>query len=59
MCQCPGTITFAKAPPRGQFRVVIREFENLPADAASGKIIDPPTTASRLVYATILPYDYP
>lgn len=54
-----GTILFTKAPPPGQFRVVIRELETIAADAASGKITDPPITAQRLVYAAILPYDYP
>jgi hypothetical protein len=54
-----GTITFAKTPSRGQFRVVIKEFETLPADNASGKITDPPSQGQRLVYAAVMPYNYP
>ena len=51
-----GTIEFQKAPPRGQFRVVVREFEII--------AIDPPPViaiinGSRLVYAAIVGYDFP
>lgn len=53
-----GSIVFAKTPPHGQFRVVVREFENILADAASTKLTDPPVIAQRLVYAAILAYDY-
>jgi hypothetical protein len=47
-----GTISFATEPSPGEFRVVVREFE------VSGTI---PGTASssRLVYAAILPFDFP
>ena len=47
-----GMITFATEPRPGQFRVVVREFEMI------GTI---PGTASgsRLVYAAILPFDFP
>jgi len=47
-----GTIAFAAKPQPGDFRVVVREFE------PSGTI---PGTASsnRLVYAAILPFDFP
>jgi len=46
-----GTISFATEPPPGEFRVVVREFEQ------TGAI---PGTASgtRLVYAAILPFDF-
>jgi len=54
-----GTIVFAKNPGRGQNRLVIREYETLTADAASGSLTAPPVHAQRLVYAAILPYDYP
>jgi hypothetical protein len=53
-----GSIQFAKTPPAGRFRVVVREFETLPVDAASQKITDPPGTGKRLVYAAIIAYDY-
>jgi hypothetical protein len=53
-----GSIVFAKVPPQGQYRVVIREFENILADAASTNLTDPPVIAQRLVYAAILAYDY-
>ena len=47
-----GAIAFAEKPQPGEFRVVVREFE------ASGTI--PGTdSASRLVYAAILPFDFP
>ena len=47
-----GTIRFATEPPPGEFRVVVREFEvtgTIPGTASS----------SRLVYAAILPFDFP
>ncbi len=53
-----GTVLFAKTPPPGQFRVVFREYEHLPIDPpASGG--DGPLIGQRLVYAAIVPYDYP
>jgi len=54
-----GSILFAKAPPVGRYRVVIREFERIAVDAASQNIADPPAIGKRLVYAAILAYDYP
>jgi hypothetical protein len=68
-----GTIQFTKTPSPGQFRVVIREFEQLPVDPPPGLRplavrpgrpprplpIDNVSVGSRLVYAAILPYDYP
>lgn len=53
-----GSIQFAKAPPAGRYRVVIREFETFAIDAPSQIITDPPGTGQRLVYAAILAYDY-
>jgi hypothetical protein len=53
-----GSVQFAKTPPVGRFRVVVREFETLPVDAASQKITDPPGTGQRLVYAAIIAYNY-
>jgi hypothetical protein len=50
-----GTIVFAKRPSPGQFRVVIRELEQLPVDGPDGTT----DTGSRLVYAAIIAYDYP
>jgi hypothetical protein len=35
---------------------VIREYETLPADAASGSLTDPPIQGQRLIYAAILAY---
>jgi hypothetical protein len=55
-----GSIRFAKMPPKGQYRVVVREYEvirrdpNLPfamaVEVAYGQ---------RLVYAAVIPYDFP
>jgi hypothetical protein len=53
-----GSIQFAKTPPVGRFRVVVREFETLLVDAPSQNITDPPGTGQRLVYASIIAYDY-
>ncbi len=53
-----GSIQFAKTPPVGRFRVVIREFETFLVDAPSQKITDPPGAGQRLVYASIIAYDY-
>jgi hypothetical protein len=46
-----GVIAFAKTPASGAFRVVIREFESLVGDTATG--------TQRLVYAAIIGYDFP
>jgi hypothetical protein len=53
------TVTFAKPPPPGAFRVVIREFEVLVADAPAELLSDTPELAERLVFAAILPFDHP
>ena len=50
-----GAIAFARVPPSGQFRVVIREFERIQIDAPGPGI----TYGERMVYAAILNYDYP
>lgn len=47
-----GTITFSSEPRPGEFRVVVREFE----EAAT---IPGTASYSRLVYAAILPFDFP
>ncbi|MGA8938581.1 MAG: hypothetical protein WB439_05385 [Acidobacteriaceae bacterium] len=59
-----GSIHFAKVPPKGIYRVVVREFEILledrPTTPQSLKLIlELPSYAQRLVYAAILPYDFP
>jgi hypothetical protein len=53
-----GTIRFAKTPAKGQFRVVVREFERILADAALG-LDNPWVLAERMVYLAIVNYDYP
>jgi hypothetical protein len=50
-----GQITFAKAPPAGQYRVVIREFERLQVDSDPGTIL----LGERLVFVTVIDYDFP
>jgi hypothetical protein len=50
-----GTIAFAKTPGPGVFRIVVREYEQLYGDAAGA--VDLPV--KRLVYASILSYDFP
>jgi hypothetical protein len=53
------TVRFARRPPPGRFRLVIREFEVLQIDPPVAAISDKPEFGSRLVYASILPFDYP
>jgi hypothetical protein len=53
-----GTISFAKKPPRGEFRIVIREFERLPI-AVARPILGGPRYGERLVYLAIVDYDFP
>jgi hypothetical protein len=52
-----GTVVFAKTPPVGQFRVVVREYERIQVDAAPAVVVL--TIGERLVYAAIINYDYP
>ena len=50
-----GRITFASTPAPAEFRVVVQEYEQMAtAIAADGT----PTYGSRLVYASILPFDF-
>jgi hypothetical protein len=51
-----GTITLAKRPGRGRYRIVVREYESMPAESPAG---GDPVTSSRLVYASIIPFNYP
>jgi hypothetical protein len=64
-----GSVSFPTAPAPGAFRVVVREYEVLPADgpAVAGHssaglpataILDERRFAKRLVYAAFLNYDY-
>jgi hypothetical protein len=64
-----GSVTFTTAPAPGAFRIVIREYEVLPADglAVTGHssaglpataILNERRFAKRLVYAAFLNYDY-
>lgn len=54
-----GTVAFTKTPVQGQFRVVVREFEILPIDSPPAFVHEGNTFGERLVYAAILPYDFP
>jgi hypothetical protein len=53
-----GTIDFATAPQPGAFRVVIREFEVIEIDPPVAAASDQPVYGGRLVYASILPFDF-
>ena len=53
------TIRFAAWPQPGSFRLVLREFEILQIDPPLAATTDTPEYGSRLVYASILPFDYP
>jgi hypothetical protein len=53
------TVRFASRPPPGRFRLVVREFEVLQVDPPPTAISDKPEFGARLVYASILPFDYP
>jgi hypothetical protein len=52
-----GSVRFVKDPPADRYRVVVREFEVLSQDPQIAGI--GPTFGQRLVYAAILPYDFP
>ena len=55
-----GTITFVHAPPADMFRVVVREFEVLPVDPTVAPALPIVTQfGERLVYAAIIPFDFP
>jgi hypothetical protein len=49
-----GSVNFAKTPQPGEYRIVIREFEQLMIEGLAVNI----DLAPRLVYAAIVPYDY-
>jgi hypothetical protein len=54
-----GEIRFKTAPPPGQFRVVIREFEIHVIDPFEGEIVvGGPNFGERLIYASILTWDF-
>jgi hypothetical protein len=54
-----GTIGFKTAPLPGRFRIVIREYELHPIDPFEGSIIlEGPNWAERLVYASIITWDF-
>jgi hypothetical protein len=50
-----GTVTFATTPAPGEFRVVVQESEQIATAIATDGT---PTYGSRLVYASILPFDF-
>jgi hypothetical protein len=52
-----GVISFTTPPEEGSFRVVVREFERIPI--YSGVEGGATEYGRRLVYAAIIPYDYP
>lgn len=54
-----GTIRFAAAPKPSVYRVVVREFERLPVQRSQLPERLELAGGQRLVYAAILPYDYP
>lgn len=56
-----GTVTFKTMPPKDMYRVVIREYETLPVDPTLtvDSLADVGQFGERLVYAAIIPYDFP
>ncbi len=52
-----GTVVFKSAPAIGDYRVVIREFERIAI--WTGSTSGDTEYGQRLVYAAIIPYDYP
>ena len=53
------TITFAKPPGPGEYRLVVREFEVLEVDPPDTALNDTPEIGERLVFAAIIPIDRP
>ena len=51
-----GQIVFAKTPPNDQFRVVVREYEQI--TETPGTDLTGTATGSRLIYATIFAWNY-
>ena len=56
-----GSIVFTKAPAPNQYRVVIQEVENIATDQEPEPTANsiPTSTPPRIVYAAIIPYNYP
>lgn len=56
-----GTVVFTAMPPVDQYRVVVREYEVLPVDPSLRlrRIEELGQLGERLVYAAIIPYDFP
>jgi hypothetical protein len=55
-----GTVKFKQTSPPDQFRVVIREYEVLPVDPTLlNTIVVVNQFEKRLMYAAIIPYDFP
>lgn len=52
-----GTVSFQTVPAPDTFRIVIREFELIPI--WTGSATGATEYGQRLVYATIIAYDYP
>ena len=54
-----GSIVFPAPPPPGRYRIVVREYELLEIDPFEGSIILlGPNYGERLVYASIIPWDF-
>jgi hypothetical protein len=53
-----GTISFAAKPGPGVFRVVVRESEVIEVDPPAGAPSAGPVYGERLIYASILPFDF-
>jgi hypothetical protein len=53
-----GTIAFAAKPGPGAFRVVVREYEVIEIDPPAGAPSNGPVYGERLIYASILPFDF-
>jgi hypothetical protein len=53
-----GTIKFADGQDRSAFRVVVREFEVIEIDPPASAAPNGPAYGQRLIYASILPFDY-
>lgn len=54
-----GSIVFGSVPAPGMYRVVVRELELLEIDPPAAAASDGPEYDGRLVYASILPFDFP
>jgi hypothetical protein len=55
-----GTVQFKTAPPAGEFRIVVHEYERIPYLTDSEKtIVAGQYLGLRLIYAANVPYDYP